>query len=140
MGIMSPNGQRSWAQAPKFNFQFRYIHSSSTKTKAAPEPMLSTQIALGPRMCLLVVSTPEVKGHGPQGAKCECQGYAISQQLQLRLCPKLGVVIALDVPYIYVTHGPYRLKAVNPGAQKFEFKGYAFSLLLKQPRGPNWVC
>ena len=88
--------------------------------------MLTTQISLGPRMCLLVVSTPEVKDHGPLGAKCECQGYAISQQLQLRLSPKLGVVIALDVLHIYVAHGPHRLKATGPMAPSLKSRGTFF--------------
>ena len=104
------------------------------------ELMLSTQIAPGPRMCLLVVSTPGVKGHGPQGDKCECLWYVISQQLQLRLSPKLDVVIALDLPYIYVTHGPHMLKAMNPGAPTLNSRGTLFSRLLKQPRDLNWVC
>jgi len=126
MGIWAPKVKGHGPQAPKFKFQFRYIHSSSAKTKAATEPMLTTQISLGPRMCLLVVSTPEVKDHGPLGAKCECQGYAISQQLQLRLSPKLGVVIALDVPHIYVTHGPHRLKAMNPRVPNLNSRGTLF--------------
>ena len=97
-------------------------------------------IAPGPRMCLLVVSTPGVKDHGPQGDKCECLGYVISQQLQLCLSTKLDIVIALNLPYIYVTHGPPYAKGYEPRCPKFEFQGYALSRLLKQPRDLNWVC
>ena len=91
-----------------------------SRTKEAARFVPGRWIATGHQMHLLVISTPEVKGHGPQGAKCKFRGHAFSQQIKhpqgLNLVGRQG----MNSYSSHVDLGPIGEISWAPGPQRYK--------------------
>jgi hypothetical protein len=79
---------------------------------------LNTLIALGSLYLILTISTPEVKGHGPQGPKWLNLETLLGASFKAATVLKLNTLIALGTLYVLLTISIPEVKGQGPQVAK----------------------